>query len=338
MPDLDIKAVMSYSWDRFMIDPAPGPRTRDDFEGLRIRHGVLEIPVTAALKKGRSTLPRLAGYLDRPLLLLEAAAGAVGIAELIRCAATAFDATQVIVVDAGGDILAEGHEASLRTPLADSLALAAAVRSGMHTRVIVAGMGLDGELSGPELDLRLDKLGARQVSELTPRDAAPLADIWSWHPSEANALLAAAADGWRGRVETQRSAVVSLTAAATYVYELEAERLFEASLAAPLVSTTSLDEAEQLLRDRRSGRSELDVERRRAAGEQAEIRMPTAEVLDVIDQYVDRAQNRVDALTVRRVAEMVHAIEPSATEALRELLRRFRPSHFRPPLYAVRPV
>ncbi|NNH69984.1 hypothetical protein HLB23_08925 [Nocardia uniformis] len=41
----------------------------------------------------------------------------------------------------------------------------------------------------------------------------------------------------------------------------------------------------------------------------------------------------VNALTVRRVAEIVSAINPSTTEALRELLTRHRPNNFRPPLY-----
>jgi hypothetical protein len=30
-------AVMTYSWDRLMIDPLPGPRVAKDFTGLRHR-------------------------------------------------------------------------------------------------------------------------------------------------------------------------------------------------------------------------------------------------------------------------------------------------------------
>ncbi|MBF6328707.1 DUF1152 domain-containing protein [Nocardia transvalensis] len=336
MPELGVTAIMSYSWDRFMIDPSPGPRVREDFHGLVDRGGVAEIVETAALRKGRSTLPRLAGCISHPLLLLEADAGATGLAELIGRAAAVFDADEVVVVDVGGDILGEGHEASLRTPLADSLALAAAVQSGIPTRVLVAGIGMDGELSSPELRVRLDKLQAQPVAELTPKDVEPFNDIWSWHPSEANALLAAAAGGWRGAVETQRNALLDLNAAATIVYEIDARTLLDSSLAAPLLGTTSLDQAEQLLRDRRGGRSELDVERRRAAGEHAEVRIPSLDTLDVIDRYVDQAAARdVDALTVRRAAELVSAIDPAATVALRELLGRRRPDNFRPPLYLV---
>src|SRR5438128_11183225 len=113
-PDLGIRAVMSYSWDRFIVDPSPGPRRRSDFYGLEERGGVAVIPETAGLHVGQSTLPRLAGSIAHPLALLEADAGAAGMAELLQCAAAAFEADELIVVDAGGDILAEGHEESLR--------------------------------------------------------------------------------------------------------------------------------------------------------------------------------------------------------------------------------
>ncbi|MGC4989914.1 DUF1152 domain-containing protein [Nocardia salmonicida] len=335
MPDLGIAAIMSYLWDRFMLDPAPGPRVRTDFDGLGDRGGVAEVLQTAALRTGTSTLPRLAGCIARPLLLLKAVAGADGLADLMSRTVEAFDADELLVVDVGGDILAEGHETALRTPVADSLALAAAAQSGIATRVLVAGPGLDGELSPTEVSARLDNLQARQAGELTLRDAAPFVAVWSWHPSEANALLAAAASGWRGTVETQRAARVELTDASPRVYEVDAGTLVDSSLAASLVSTTSLEQAEQRLRERRGGRSELDIERSRAGSGRAEVRTPSMESLDVIDRYIELSVG-VDALTVRRVAEMVRAIDPPTTEALRQLLSRTRPRNFHPPLYLTR--
>lgn len=116
---------------------------------------------------------------------------------------------------------------------------------------------------------------------------------------------------------------------ATWVYEVDAEALARSSLAEPLMSTTSLDQAEQLLRERRGGRSELDIERRRAAGERAEVRFPGGESLRTIDRYVDAARDRgVDAITVRRIAELVRAVDPYATQVLRDLLSERRPDCF----------
>lgn len=335
MPELGVVAIMSYSWDRFMIDPAPGPRVRADFDGLIDRGGVAEIPGTAALLIGQSTLPRLADSIRQPLLLLDAAEGAAGLAEQMCCAAAVFDASELIVIDVGGDILGEGHEPGLRTPLADSLSLAAAVQSGIPVRAFVAGPGLDGELSPAEVHSRLDRLEARQAAVLRPRDALPFNSIWSWHPSEANALLSAAAAGWRGTVQTQRNSAVTLTDNAANIYEVSARRLVDSSLASVLLGATSFEQAERLLRDRRNGRSELDIERTRS-GDRAQARTPSLETLDFVDEYViHAAAEGINALTIRRVAELVSATDPAATEALRELLAHHRPDNFRPPLYTV---
>ncbi|WP_282777810.1 MULTISPECIES: DUF1152 domain-containing protein [unclassified Nocardia] len=339
MPELRVSAIMSYSWDRFMMDPTPGPRSSADFQGLAEHGGVATISATSTLRTGTSTLPRLAGSIAHPVLLLEAHGGAAGMASSISNAAAMSSADELIVVDVGGDIIAEGHEIGLLSPLADSLALAAAVLTGIPTRVLIAGPGVDGELSPGEVHARLSDLGADRVAGLTPADAAPFADLWSWHPSEANSLLAMAADGWRGAVETQRRAVVDLTDDTTGIYEVDAQALAQSSLAAPLASTNSLDQAEQLLRDRRSGRSELDIERRKAAGEHSHDRMPTLQSLNVIDAYGSQARDRgIDALTLRRVAELVHAVSPATTSKLRELLAMQRPDNFHPPLYGVRAV
>ncbi|MBF6178093.1 DUF1152 domain-containing protein [Nocardia otitidiscaviarum] len=336
MPELRVSAIMSYSWDRFMMDPAPGPRTRAEFQGLVEHCGVATISETSTLRKGTSTLPRLAGSMAHPLLLLEAENGAAGMAATIGKAAQMFSADELIVVDVGGDIIAEGHESGLLSPLADSLALAAAMMTGLPTRVLVAGPGVDGELSPSEVHARFADLGAYQVASLTPADAAPFADLWSWHPSEATSLLAMAADGWRGAVETQRRAVIDLTDDTTGIYEVDGQALTKSSLARLLTSTNSLDQAEQMLRNRRGGRSELDIERRKAAGEHSEVRVPTPQSLNVIDAYGRHARDRgVDALTLRRVAELVHAISPATTLKLRELLASQRPGNFYPPLYRV---
>ncbi|QVI20104.1 DUF1152 domain-containing protein [Nocardia tengchongensis] len=334
MPELRINAIMSFSWDRFMIDPTPGPRIRTDFEGWVDRGGVAEITSRSRLRTGHSTLPSLSVRIGLPLLLLEADQGAVGLARTITLAANEFGADQLVVVDVGGDILAEGHEPELRTPLADSLTLAAAVQTGIDTRVLVAALGLDGELSPIELRPRLDRLNAFVLRELGAADVMPFDDVWTWHPSEASGMLATAAKGWRGAVETQRNALIHISGDASLVYEVDAPKLADTSLAASVATTTSLDQAEQVLRECRSGLSELDIERRRAAGEHAKALTPTLKSLRIVDDYAAQARGRgADALTIRRVAELLSAIDPSAGDILRRLLARHRPDQFRPPLY-----
>ncbi|WP_062983453.1 DUF1152 domain-containing protein [Nocardia anaemiae] len=338
MPALGVAAIMSYSWDRLMIDPAPGPRTRTDFYGLIDHCGVSEVPPAATLRAdGESTLPRLAEHVAQPLLLMDIESGVNGLAHQIRCAAAAFDADEIVVIDTGGDILAAGNEPGLQSPLADSAALAAAITSRLPTQVLVAGVGLDGELSRAELDGRLNALDAENVGDLIAGDAEGFASIWSWHPSEANALLAVAASGWRGSVETQRGVVIDVTDAATRVYRIAATPLAESSLAVLLTRTFSLEEIEHLLRERR-GYSDIDIERERLV-HRRRPQMPTPDTLDIIDGYIADADARgVDALTVRRVIEMTHATDPAATQALRAQLAHCRSDNFKPPLYMVRPI
>ncbi|MFJ1457243.1 DUF1152 domain-containing protein [Nocardia sp. N2S4-5] len=332
----EVAAIMSYSWDRLMVDPTPGPRSRSDFAGLVDRGGVWQVSPSSGLRIGLSTLPRLAGHLDVPLLLMDLDGGVRDLARQIRRTATVFGVEEVLVIDVGGDIVAVGHEPELRSPLADSAALAAAVSTGMPARVLVAGAGLDGELAREQVEDRLTVLGAEHVVDLTASHARRLIPVWSWHPSEANALLAAAAIGWRGLVETQRGAVIDVTDLSTRVVQVPATSASEASLASLLTETSSLGEIETILRVRR-GYSDIDIEREKAE-RRLVSRMPAQDVLNYIDRHAVSAVARgVDALTIRRIAELVGATDPLATEALRDYLSRHRPRNFAPPLYLTVP-
>ncbi|MBC7299539.1 DUF1152 domain-containing protein [Nocardia salmonicida] len=333
--EITVTAIMSWSWDRLLVDPLPGPRSADDFHGL-IAHGdgLHQVPSTATLTTGgESTLPRLASHLDpMPLLLADPRAGAFGLSRQLQRAADVFSADLIVVVDAGGDILAAGDEPGLRSPLADSLALAAAVRSTLPTHVLVTGLGLDGELTVAELDQRLVDLDAHELSSLGPREVVGLESIWAWHPSEANALLALAASGWRGRVESQRETTISVDSQCTAVFRVDPARLTSNSIAKSLTDTTSLDSAEQAVR-RLRGFSDIDIERRRLHT-RSQPQHPGAEAIAHLDLYAAAAVNRgIDALTTRRVLELSAATDSQSTLALRQLLEHHRPNNFRPPLY-----
>ncbi|WP_228002452.1 DUF1152 domain-containing protein [Nocardia australiensis] len=332
----DVVAIMSYSWDRLIVDPTPGPRGHGDFDGLtEHRELVAEVTGSARLRgPGWSTLPPLVPYLANPLLLMDPAAGAIGLAAQFRSVARLFDVDALIVVDVGGDILAEGHETGLRSPLADSLTLAAAIQSELPLHVLIAGVGLDGELTLPELRTLLRRQGSTAVAELGAADVSMVAEVWNWHPSEANGLLCVAAEGWRGEVETQRDALISITDDATVVHEVDASGVAAHSLAAGLSDTISLEQVEQRIRARR-GYSDIDTERNRLSAHR-ERRTPTVNSIDDIDRYAHAASLRgVDALTIRRVIELAGALDADDGNALRDLLTRERPINMRPPLYLV---
>ncbi|WP_376715237.1 DUF1152 domain-containing protein [Janibacter limosus] len=124
--------VTTCAWERLRIDPVPGPRTRTDFTGLGLVSGepceVLPAP-TRFPRAGRSFLasPRQSGA---RIFLYDFEGGAEGLTGQFQRLAMSLEASHLVVVDVGGDIVARGPEPGLRSPLADSLTLAAALGSG----------------------------------------------------------------------------------------------------------------------------------------------------------------------------------------------------------------
>lgn len=327
--------VMTYSRDRLIVDPLPGPRARDEFEGLHeLAPTAWEVlPSSAVQPPGHSSLPQLADALPARLLLLDPSHGAAGMADQISAAADHFHADDLAVVDVGGDAVAEGHEQELRSPLADFLALAAACRTGMPVQLLVTGIPLDAELTEEQVLARLQQLDATEAYQLTADDFADLQPLFHWHPSEANGLLAAAARGIRGVVATRdHGGDVILADKSSVVFAVDGHRALKASSAERLVATTTLDDVENIVRSFH-GTSEIDYERQKA-GSRGAATMPDNEALRKIDALADAAANqRIDYLSVRRLAEQVGATDAEAMAELRRLLARTRPDKYVPPLY-----
>jgi hypothetical protein len=331
--------IATYAWDRLWIDPVPGPRGPADFRGLRPigRHNHVITPKTEARPPSGTTLPRLASDLDDTLVLLDPYAGAVGmraqLRELIRLDAP----DSVAVLDVGGDAVARGDEPGLRSPLADALALAAAIELDLDVDVIVAGPGLDGELTEKEV---LAVVGDEPAGRIGREDVEQFRVTLDWHPSEATALLAAAARGVRGRVEVRDSRLsVELTDRSSATFRLALPDVIDINGLAPaLASTSSLDEAEEIARDV-WGFSEIDYERTKADRINA-VASPTAltNVDDVMRAFErDAAARGVDFVTFRRIAEAT-GTSPADSASLRRHLIATRPNHHDWPLWSIAPT
>lgn len=339
-----LAAVLTYSWDRLLVDPRPGPRNATDFDDLvPLAPSVLEVTADSRAKSpAGSTLPRLADGLPTRLLLLDPTGGAVAMTEQVERAATVFGADEVVLVDVGGDILATGGEPGLRSPLADQLALAAVVASHVTGRVLIVGPGVDGELGEAASLARIEELGGRRIASLEPRDVQDVRHVFAWHPSEASGLVAAAAEGVRGTVQVRDAGdLVRLTDHTAGIYEVDAEKLAAAAPAAALRDTTTLAEASELTR-RLTGITELDIENAKAAARgQQHDRHPTSDDLDLIDRLVTAALDRgADYVSVRNLAEGAGAITQDSFLAFRALLSHERAGHCRPPLpiYSTEPA
>jgi hypothetical protein len=305
-------AIATYSWDRLLIDPLPGPRDPSSFTGLE-RVGEYNYrlrPTTTARAPAGSTLPRLAAELDADLYLLDPRGGAEGLARQLDELARALDAQRITIVDVGGDILAHGDEPTLRSPLADSLVLAATA-SLASVNALLTGAGIDGELPESLVRERYDQLGAQLVHRLSSDDVDAFRPLFDWHPSEATGLLWAAAAGTRGTAEIRDQGLpVVLTDHTPDVHALPARRILEINhIARELRHTRSLEAAEAALVA--AGReSEIDYERRKASTRHVATAtnppsdLGNAELLERLAEIRDDAARRgIDFLTLRGLAE-----------------------------------
>jgi hypothetical protein len=328
--------IATYAWDRLSVDPLPGPRSVTDFAGLRPlgRHNHVITSTTTPRPPSGSTLPRLAGDLSDTLVLLDPSAGATGMrAQLVELVQT-YRPAAVTVLDVGGDAVARGDEPGLRSPLADALSLAATTGLDLPVTVLVAGPGLDGELSDAQV---LDVVGNLPRLRLTADDVEPFRATLDWHPSEATALLAAAARGIRGRVEIRDTGLpVDLTDDSAAVYPLHlADVLAVNPLVDALADTVTLAQAEEVTR-KHCGFSEIDYER--AKQRHRDSGASSGSVLDLDDAARaferDAASRGVDYVTFRRMAEAIAPTTGDATAVRRHLIAT-RPDHYDWPLWSL---
>jgi hypothetical protein len=338
-------AIATYSWDRLLIDPLPGPRDPSAFTGLE-RVGAHNYRVTATTTTrppAGSTLPRLAAEVDADLYLLDPRGGAEGIAHQLAELTRALGAEQVTIVDVGGDLLAHGDEPTLRSPLADSLALAATA-SLDHVDALLTGAGIDGELPESLVRERYDQLRAQLVHRLCPDDVAGFRPLFNWHPSEATGLLCAAAAGTRGTAEIRDQGLpVILSDHTAEIHALPAHRILEINqIARKLRHTRSLEAAEAALRAAGRG-SEIDYERRKASTRSQTTTTEPTRVLDnpPLDDDLakirdDAAQRGIDFLTLRGLAERL-GLPGKRLGDLHAHLSAHPNGEYAPPLWRVRP-
>jgi len=339
----DVRPVIAtFAWDRLMIDPIPGPRALDDFEGLTAIDDLNSAfaPATYPRPPAGSTLPRLSGELEATLVLLDPSRGAIGLRDQLRSLVRTMDAARIEIVDVGGDALAAGHEPGLSSPLADALALAGCSDQGVPVEVRVIGAGLDGELPASTVLDYVRLLGGTRAQRLSADEATTIMPVLDWHPSEATALTAAAALGLRGTVEIREHGhVVDLADTSPDVFAVDHARLLaHSATATALIRTRTLDEAEEAVRSI-CGRSELDHERSKAERRRSST-TPAPQLDDLVAtvyRYSADAQRRgIDYLTFRRLAEVAGLTAKDATR-LRQRLIVEQPERYVPPLWSIRP-
>ena len=115
------------SWERYVYDPVPGPRRLNEVENVRALHEYAWM-ANAATRTNTGVYfaeSKMAAARNTEVLLVDISGGAQGAVAGLEAAMTEFNIDLLVGLDVGGDSLAQGHEAGLRSPLADSVMLAA---------------------------------------------------------------------------------------------------------------------------------------------------------------------------------------------------------------------
>lgn len=203
--------------------------------------------------------------------------------------------------------------------------------------LLVPAPGIDGELPAATVGERLAAFCAERLAVLDAAAFASVGRVFDWHPSEASGLLAAAAEGARGAVETRDAGCrIELTDDTAAVYALDAHQAAARSPASVLANTTTWAEAREITL-RLTGISEIDYETRKARRLRAEpSRIPTIDDLPVVDCHAhDAAARGADYVTVRRLAGLIGVTGWEGLSRFRELLTQARATRYRQAIYLV---
>ena len=262
------------SWERSVFDPVPGPRSMDEVEQVRAIHRYAwlanaESKTTTGVYFAES---KMAGLLGEEVLLVDIHGGVTGVIKALEAALKTFRADLLVGVDVGGDSLARGGEPGLRSPLADSIMLAAYAeleRRGQPTLWGVFGYGSDGEVTVDEVEKALQEVakagGLLGAWALTSKVVAELENVIKTVQTEASAIPVQCARGAWGETNIrQDQRKVKLTPLTTLTFFLSPTILFE-TLSRPaqaVKESSSLEEANDALHAI-GIKTELDLERER---------------------------------------------------------------------------
>ncbi len=252
--------VGGIAWERRPIDPAPGPRRVAEIADAReLAPGVmLAGPDTRVRDRDvYFAESRMAKYLGTETVLIDIHAGPRAIASSLRAASVALGCDLLVFIDVGGDVLAQGDEPGLRSPLCDAIMLAAAsILAGEGEPVLagVFGIGCDAELTQDEVLALLARIAAAGglcgARALTDPVAARLEAAIALVPTEASAQAVRAFRGGSGWVAIrggQRTLELTPAAPITFYLDVEATARTCGRLARAVLSAGSLEQANEAL-------------------------------------------------------------------------------------------
>ncbi len=260
------------TWERRLIDPLPGPRGAVEILGARlIGSGVLMAGPETRTEDGVTFAEtRMARLRGEPTVLVDPAAGPRKVADGLEVACDELGTDLVVMVDVGGDMLGDGSEPGLASPLCDAVMLAAGVQLQRRGRRVLAGVFgpcCDGELTIDEVLDRLARVAAAGglvgMLGTTQAVADELERACAEIPTEASAQAVRCARGEIGVTTIRggrREVQLSPLGALTFYLDPAVTAESVARLARAVLDAEGLEQANELLHGL-GVRTELDYER-----------------------------------------------------------------------------
>jgi hypothetical protein len=265
--------VGGVTWERRPIDPVAGPRRAEEIVDGRALAPAILMAGPRTRVRDRNVLfaeSRMAAFIGGETMLVDIHGGASIVADGLADATKQLGCDVIVFIDVGGDVLAQGDEAGLRSPLCDAVMLAAAgflAERGVPVLGGIFGIGCDAELDPAEVLALLGKVAGKYgvcgARGLTERVAERLEGAIELVPTEASAQAVRSFRGAAGRVAIRggaRSVELSLLASVTFYLDVEATIAVTGRLARAVRDAESLEEANDAL-NALGVRTELDLER-----------------------------------------------------------------------------
>jgi hypothetical protein len=264
------------TWERRPFDPVPGPRSSEEIAGAHeLAPGVLMAGPDTRLRDRDVVFAesRMADFLGEPTVLVDIHDGPAAVADGLARAVAELRCDLVVLIDVGGDVLAQGDEPGLRSPLCDAVMLAAGGRlsaGGQPVLLGIFGIGCDAELTPSEVLARVAEVAAAGGLCGTRGLTGPVADrmeaAMQLVSTEASAQGVRAFRGASGPTTIRggtRTLELTPVAAMTLYFDVDITIKAVGRLALAVAEAGSLEEANDALHALGVG-TELDYEREAA--------------------------------------------------------------------------
>ena len=255
----DVECVLGgVVWERYRRDRKPGPRSLDEINAEKIYDTLGFVNGNERVGGIQPIVSQVAEFLNEKIVAVDISKGVVKLRDDLKNFVEDEGFDIVLGVDAGGDSLAKGFEATLISPLADSIMLS--VLKDFNSILAVVGFGSDCELTRDQLERYLSELSDEILGVSMVMNDDRLFELVKNVESEASKIPMLAARGYYGdyyfwgEIKTKISILNSL------IFYLRLKPVFERSRTAKaVVNAKSFEEAHNILKEM-GVKTEYDLE------------------------------------------------------------------------------